>query len=59
MCDGGVQDTFLLGVKFLSLWSFQTGYPGPLPPLASIPLFNPAQVSQVRAFSCGGAAARG
>ncbi|XP_056353701.1 protein transport protein Sec16B isoform X1 [Oenanthe melanoleuca] len=27
----------------------QTGYPGPLPPLASIPLFNPAQVSQVAA----------
>ncbi|XP_014730149.1 PREDICTED: protein transport protein Sec16B [Sturnus vulgaris] len=29
--------------------SFQTGYPGPLPPLASIPLFNPAQVSQLPA----------
>ncbi|XP_041889877.1 protein transport protein Sec16B-like [Corvus kubaryi] len=29
--------------------SFKTGYPGPLPPLASIPLFNPAQVSQVAA----------
>ncbi|RMC08217.1 hypothetical protein DUI87_14458 [Hirundo rustica rustica] len=27
----------------------QTGYPGPLPPLASIPLFNPAQVSQLPA----------
>ncbi|NXQ17894.1 SC16B protein, partial [Peucedramus taeniatus] len=27
----------------------QTGYPGPLPPLASIPLFNPAQVAQLPA----------
>ncbi|XP_058699292.1 protein transport protein Sec16B [Poecile atricapillus] len=27
----------------------QTAYPGPLPPLASIPLFNPAQVSQLAA----------
>ncbi|XP_063263012.1 protein transport protein Sec16B [Prinia subflava] len=27
----------------------QTGYPGPLPPLASVPLFNPAQVSQLPA----------
>ncbi|XP_066180812.1 protein transport protein Sec16B [Sylvia atricapilla] len=27
----------------------QSGYPGPLPPLASIPLFNPAQVSQLPA----------
>ncbi|XP_053841687.1 protein transport protein Sec16B isoform X1 [Vidua macroura] len=27
----------------------QAGYPGPLPPLASIPLFNPAQVAQLPA----------
>ncbi|XP_039586293.1 protein transport protein Sec16B isoform X1 [Passer montanus] len=27
----------------------QTGYPGPLPPRASIPLFNPAQVAQLPA----------
>lgn len=45
-------DTSLLKVcvKFLSLWSFQAVYRGPLPPVASVPLFNPAQVAQVRAF---------
>ncbi|KFP74980.1 Protein transport protein Sec16B, partial [Acanthisitta chloris] len=32
-----------------SLWPFQTRFPGPLPPRASIPLFNPAQVSQLAA----------
>ncbi|XP_009067725.1 PREDICTED: protein transport protein Sec16B, partial [Acanthisitta chloris] len=29
--------------------AFQTRFPGPLPPRASIPLFNPAQVSQLAA----------
>ncbi|XP_064576003.1 protein transport protein Sec16B [Zonotrichia leucophrys gambelii] len=37
------------GQQFLSLWSFQAVYRGPLPPVASVPLFNPAQVAQLPA----------
>lgn len=57
-CVMGVSRTPLcLGwLLSFSLWSFQTGYPGPLPPVASIPLFNPAQVSQVRERCCVGLA---
>lgn len=46
-------DLKLWGVapKFLSFLPFQTGSHKPPPPVGSVPLFNPAQVSQVRASS--------
>lgn len=55
--DGGVRDVPLLraAVEFLSLRPFQTGSRGSPPPVGTVPLFNPAQVSQVRASSRGAA----